>query len=1033
MSLPRILLDQIEQGNASLFLGAGASANSIHPTNQKIPTGQELADRLAEKFLDATYIGQPLTFVSELAISQSDLFTVQKFIHDIFEPFCPADFHKIIPTFRWRSIYTTNYDFIIERAFDAVSDKIQELSTVTRNTRFQNIFKNEKSLPYYKIHGCLTSINDKELPLILTPEQYISHKLNRDRLFSKFLEECHSFTFIFVGYSFADVEIRTILQALEQEKEGRPRFYMIGPNIRDAESSFWENRKISSLKMTFQEFLEQLDKDISKQNRVLSRAIPITDSPIHSQFVTSIEDLRPSLSFQSFLQNDIDYVHSSIPSQTSSAKEFYKGYFVNWDPIIRNLDVKRKTTDAILSEIFLEDIYSGNDKGPLFILVQGHAGSGKSVVLKRLAWDAAVSFDMFCIFYKPNTLIKYENIYELYNFVKRRIFLFIDNVLSRDEELKRLLDKAEKDNLPITIIGTERTNIWNQENNQLRNYLDFYYKLEYLSDKEIEGLLELLQRHSSLGFLEGKSNDEQKDLLGPKAGRVLLVALYEATHGKPFRELIKDEFDKIVPDTAKSLYLTVSIMHMLGSMARAGLISRVHGISFSRFKEEFFKPLEFIVFDKRDYKINDYVYLTRHPHIAQMVFETVLTDEQSRFDEFIRILSYLDVDFDSDRSAFIYLTSAKRLLDLFPNRSFIHNLYKKASEISPNNPKLLQQKAILEIASDNIAKAEQYIAEANELMGGRDSIILHTFAEIEYKKAENSRNNLEKNGFLDKAIKLCDSLLKDFGASSFSYHTILKSLNSKLQLALSLSDSPTIERLIKDIEKRFREAKQAFPMHEFILEVEASFNEIVNNTPEALALLVKAHEINKSSPFIASRLSHIYETKEDFDKALDVLKETLNSIPGDKDINYNYAMLLMKKSPDNFKDLIYYLKKSFTEGDNRYQAQYWYARTLFLDNQVEDSRKIFKRLSTLSIDPEVKNTPRGIVMSGKSPVEFSGRIIMLEASYGFVKRDIYGDAVFMSKYDNYDTWNRFRTSDKIKFNLGFNYKGPVAINTIFCP
>ncbi|MGC1244341.1 MAG: hypothetical protein WA874_22310, partial [Chryseosolibacter sp.] len=291
----------------------------------------------------------------------------------------------------------------------------------------------------------------------------------------------------------------------------------------------------------------------------------------------------------------------------------------------------------------------------------------------------------------------------------------------------------------------------------------------------------------------------------------------------------------------------------------------------------------------------DYVYLTRHPYIAQMVFETVLTEEQSRFDEFMRILAYLDIDFDNDRSAFIYLTNAKRLLEHFPNRVFVYNIYKKAAEISPNNPKLLQQMAIMEIETKNLFKAEQYIAEANELMKGADPIILHTFAEIEFRKAENSRNNLEKNGFLDRAIKLCDKLLKDFGPSPFPFHTILKSLNSKLEMALISGDNPTIERIIKDIERRLRDAKQAFALHEFILEVEASFNQIVNNTPEALTLLIKAHEVNKSSPFIATRLSNIYESNDEIDKALSVLNETLNNIPGDKDINYNYAMLLMKK------------------------------------------------------------------------------------------------------------------------------------------
>jgi tetratricopeptide (TPR) repeat protein len=1028
MEIPKILLDQIETGNAILFLGAGASMGAASPKTKSLPTGQELSDLLATKFLDKNYLNQPLMVVSELAISQSDLFTVQKFIHDIIEPFQPAKFHQLIPTFKWKSIYTTNYDFIIERAYENNKNKIQDLSPVFRNTRYQNIFKASNSLPYYKLHGCLSNINDKTLQLILTPEQYIDHKINREHLFNKLLEEACSFTFIFVGYSFADIEIRTILHTIEQEKEGKPRFYMIGPNIQNAEASFWENKKISSLKMTFENFITLVDNKISKQNRVLSSAGPIAKTPIFNQFAVNVDEVKPSESLLNFIDNDIDYVNSSIPSQSSEAKEFYKGYFVNWDPIIRNLDVKRDTTEAILSEVFLSEYYSDEKEGQTFILIKGFAGSGKSVVLKRLAWDAAISFEKFCIFYKSNTTIKYDHINELYNFCKTRIHIFIDNILSREEEVKRLLEKCRKENLPITIVGAERTNIWNQENNQLKNYIDLEYKIEYLNDKEIKELINLLEKHNSLGFLEGKSSEEKFELLGDKAGRVLLVALYEATHGKPFIQIIKDEYDRIHTDLAKSLYLTVSIMHMLGSFARAGFISRVHGINFSRFKAEFFTPLEFIVFDRRDYKINDYIYQTRHPYIAQMVFEAVLTDEQSRFDEIIRILTYLDVDYDSDRNAFIFLTNAKRLIKLFPNREFVRNIFKKAGELSPNNPKLLQQQAIFEIENQNLAKAESIISEANKLIDGDDPSVLHTFAEIEFKKAELSISNIEKNVFLDRAISLSESLIKKFGTSSFSYHTILKSLNTKLEISLTASDQPTIERLIKEIEKKFRDAKQAFPTQEFILEAEAKFNQIIRNTPEALAILIKAHSINKSSPFIASRLANIYEAGSQIDEALEVLKTTLNYIPGDKDLNYSYAMLLMKKEPNKHKDSIYYLKKSFTEGDNRFQAQFWCARAYYLNNEIEEAKKLFKKLATLAIDPKIKNLPRGYIEDNNKKAIFKGKIKTLENSYGFILRAQFGDDIFFFKFENTQIWNQLKSNTQVTFNIAFNFKGPIAMN-----
>jgi tetratricopeptide (TPR) repeat protein len=1031
MEIPKHLVNEIGQGNVVLFLGAGASFGAISPNMTKIPNGQELADLIAKKYLGDEFVNQQLTYVSELAISQSNLFDVQKYIYDLVEPFKPAEFHKLIPSFNWRSIYTTNYDYIIEESYKSAQNKIQELSVVIRNTRAQNIHKSENSLPYYKLHGSLSEINDPELPLILTPDQYIDHKNSRERLFNKLLEECYSFTFIFVGYSFSDHDIRAILHLIEQEKEGRPRFYLVGPMIKDVEMAYWEGKKISSLKMSFKEFLEEIDNKIPLLSRQVAKITPVYSNPIYSHFIVPLDDINISPGLTTFINNDIDFVNASISSTNTSPKEFYKGYFFNWDPIIKNLDARRKVAENIIYERILEDRYANIDAGAFFILIQGHAGSGKSVMLKRIAWEAAVSFNKFCIFLKPNTNIRYENIYELYRYIKVRIFIFLDNVISRDEEIKEILFKSNKDNVPITVIGTERTNIWNQDANQLVPFVSSFYMVEYLNDKELNDLIELLQLHHSLGSLENRSIEEKRELLGPRAGRVLLVALYEATQGKPFRELIKDEFESIYPDQAKTLYLTICIMHMLGAYARAGFISRVHGINFARFKEEFFKPLQFIVFDRRDYKINDYIYLTRHPHIAQMVFETVLVDEEQRYNEFIRILTYLDIDYESDRTAFIYLTNAKKLLELFPNGYFIQKLYDEAIKISPNNPKLLQQMAILEISMGNLLRAEEYIDEANTLTNNKDAIILHTIAELSYKKAEYAKQSIEKIKYLDKAIKLCEQLIYDFGPSSFSYHTILKSLNYKLQIELNRGEQESFEKIIKSIEKVFRDSKQQYPNHEFILEVEASFNEIIHNTPEALEILIKAHALKKSSTFITSRLAHIYEIDGNYELASKVLKDTLDLVPNDKELNYYYALILIKAGNSKLNDIIYYLKKSFSIGDNRFQAQFWLARTLYLNNQVDEAKDIFKSLSRVSMDFESKNNPKGIISENGNLIEFKGVVINLQPTYGFAKREMYGDDIYISKLHNKEIWTRLVTHDKIKFNLAFSYYGPIAVNIKF--
>ena len=51
MEIPQALLQQIIQGNAVLFPGAGASSGAVNLDGQNPPSGEQLADLIAKKFL----------------------------------------------------------------------------------------------------------------------------------------------------------------------------------------------------------------------------------------------------------------------------------------------------------------------------------------------------------------------------------------------------------------------------------------------------------------------------------------------------------------------------------------------------------------------------------------------------------------------------------------------------------------------------------------------------------------------------------------------------------------------------------------------------------------------------------------------------------------------------------------------------------------------------------------------------------------------------------------------------------------------
>jgi len=681
--------------------------------------------------------------VAELAISERDLPTVQEFIASIFREFNPAEFHKLLPRFVWSGIATTNYDLIIERAYDAVGGEALQNPVVFKKDgeRVEEKLRSSKSVMYLKLHGCITDINDSRTRLILTPDQYITHKQGRTRLFEKLQSHAHEYPFIFVGYSLSDIDIRAILSELNQLGDAKPRSYIVTPNMTPAEVRFWEGRKLTHIPMGFKDFLYELDSSIPDAFRGLSTFVDKSEPPIYKRLNITKEG-GVSESLTTFLNRDVEYIQSEHKTEKSDPKAFYKGYFVDWSPIVDNLDVKRSITDNILAEVFLSGEEEKRETCEFFVL-KGHAGSGKSVLLKRLAWEASIQFDRLCLFAKQASFIDFEPIAELYRRCNERIFLFVDPVTEFIEVIEQIIPKARKEKIPLTIISAERYNEWNISCAHLDAYLTQIYELPYLSEKEIEGLLNLLAKHKSLGYLQEKSFAEQKEALGKHAGRQLLVALHEATMGKPFSDIIFDEYGSILSPRAQSLYITVCIFHSLNVPVRAGLISRVHGIPFMEFSESLFKPLEFIVFARMNEKIRDYEYRTRHSHIAEIVFERVLSRPQDRFDEYIRIINAIDVDYSSDQEAFKGITNSRELLKLFHDPQMIRQIYIAAKKRDYENPMLLQQEALFEMHSPDgsLDKASELLQKATKL-APYNKVLAHSLSELARNKAENSVNEI---------------------------------------------------------------------------------------------------------------------------------------------------------------------------------------------------------------------------------------------------------------------------------------------------
>jgi cold shock CspA family protein/Flp pilus assembly protein TadD len=1024
MDIPNDLLNQVRDGRVDLFLGAGASRTALTADGRGCPTTIQLGHLLSDEFLGGYIRDGQLSQIAEYAISERDLGSVQAFIREQFLHLVPTDGHKLLPRFVWHGLATTNYDLLIEDAYTQTRERLQEPRPMIEDRdRVDDNLRDPRNVLLLKLHGCITRITNEHCPLILTPDQYLEHRRSRSRLFGILKEWGAEHPLIFLGHSVQDPDIRAVLLELSELGEYRPRYFIVAPDVDSVAVRFWESKKITVLGGTFEEFFRTLDAGIPATFRSLASIGPPAGRHPIERYSRTKTPLTSSTT--QFLAIDVEYVNGISATAHVDPRDFYKGYTGGFAAIDQGLDVRRKISDELALDYLIRD-QDEPTTGPEVVLIKAHAGAGKSVILHRLAWSGAHEYECICLFTKSQGSLSAAPLQELIRSLRRRIYLFVDDAADRSRELEALLKRIGPEGDYLTIIIAERINEWNIQGQAAAPFITDEYELKYLVPAEIDALLALLEQHGALGTrLERLNLDERRNELSEHAGRQLLVALHEATLGQPFETILLNEFNHITPFEAQRLYLTFCVLNRLNVPVRAGLVARVHGIPYEDFKTKFFAPLEHVVFAQIDDITRDYHYRARHPHIADIVFLKALKTAEERFDCYIRCLKALNVAYSVDWKAFWQMVRARNLSELFPDQQMVQAVFAAARETVGEDPHLLHQMGIHEMnrPGGDLAEASRLLNRAATL-APYDSTIKHSISESKLRAAERSTIPLEKTKLLREAADISAGLLRGEKTDSYAHHTLVKIEIQELEDGL-IAGAPQaeIEVLVRDAENRLFEAQQEFPGDPYLLADESRLARILKDDMRATAALSRAFDANPRNAFIASRLAWQLSGSGQTEKALSILRRALDANGGDKRLHYTYARLLMETNPGDGDDIAYHLLRAFTEGDNSYEAQLLYGRQLFLNNRLDDSRALFRRLSAVRVAPETKNRLLHPMLDRR----FEGRMARPQGSFGFIMRDGPGDSIYVHATNvPADVWEILTIGVRVRFSIAFSLRGANA-------
>ncbi len=1030
VSLPFTLVDAVKNGRVIVFLGAGASKECSDGSGNRPPNGDQLKVNIAKKFFGKDMANRTLMSVADMAInSAGGMSQVFEHVAKVFEPFRTSDAHRALSQFYWRTIATTNYDTFVEQAYNESRSRKQSLISFVKDNEpvEQRMREALNPLQYLKLHGCFDHRLDPDIPLVLAWESYTTYAANRSRLFDRLKDLASECPIIFIGYSLADSHIRDIFNRIEPKT--RPRWYIVDPDAEAEDIDYWKTKNVDVFTTTFGKFMGALETSLPPIMRLFPQSAEAADFPLRKHYKGSATESEP---LKGSLQKDLTYVHSSMGHAEQTAERFYSGYDTGWGGILQRFDARRRMTDDLLFKILLE---SEDSSGPVFYCVRGPAGAGKTIVLKRTAFEAATASDALVLWLEESGQLRPDVFLEIWDLTQKPIYLFVDQVALHVDKLIPFVKAMKIRQVPVIIVGAEREADWTTYCSALGEVVTpQFLRMKSLTAGEVEGLIDLLKRHNCLGELKYRSREERiAAFMKPEyADRQLLVALHVLTRGIPFEQLVYVEYERVMPELARQLYLDIASMNQFSVPVRAGTISRVTGISFQEYEEKFFIPLADLITTAKDNYSGDRTYKTRHSRVAELVFRQACSTDDLRSRQFVRLIDGLDAGYMSDNRTLEAITKGRTLADNFTRALPVREIYKAALAAAPTQNYISQQWAIFESthSDGDILLAEQ-LAEAASTAEPKNYTFLHTRAEVARKRASREKSEVMKDQLRRQARLFLSKMPAGERFATSSRCKLVVDEVTEMSDGLVEGEDTAMDTLfaerLRDAQDILIKAQQDFPDDAEMSEIESRLWSSLRDKDKALTALQRAWRKMPRGMGTAIRLGKLHAAAGRPDKEFSVLNEALVRDPDNKDVHFALAMHLLHYQSEDKQTIERHLNNSFTLDDNNFEERFFMGQFLFSENRNEEAEKIFEEISRRAPKSFRKFPPKTENIITEHLPTYTGTVDTIRDGYFLVRTGSYRGLILAPRtaFDEAEV-DDIEVGESLAMRLRFNRRGPVV-------
>ncbi len=263
------LIESLRAGKLILFVGSGVSQHL------KLPSWEGLADHVAGQlgFDPAIFKahGEFLQLFEYYRLKKGTLRPLRSWMdthwHSSDISIASSEVHRLIVEIGFPKIYTTNFDSWIERAHDHLGKPYQKI------TNARSLATATRGIPQIvKLHGDF----DDDASLVLTESNYFERLSFESPLDVQLRADLLSHSFLYIGYSLRDINIRLLLYKLQKQaaEAGLPNsaaasfIFLSRPNI--VHETILSERRITPIVSDFDDSSEGLNsflRDLLEHSR----------------------------------------------------------------------------------------------------------------------------------------------------------------------------------------------------------------------------------------------------------------------------------------------------------------------------------------------------------------------------------------------------------------------------------------------------------------------------------------------------------------------------------------------------------------------------------------------------------------------------------------------------------------------------------------------------------------------------------------------------------------------------------------------